>query len=166
MENALVKVVTNMKNMWNTPKIFYGLMNSLLDVLLRVHLAPNREAKYRSYIQKKAEERLKKDSQQSIDDNNRISTFADLPRNARRNIVRGEEYKKKRYEVKIKRKPEESHKWKAKADMCQERIDGYKMAVLVRYLIFVLQYIDNETFLFHRLGKSKRAIQQELRALF
>jgi hypothetical protein len=52
MENALVKVITNMKNMWNTPKIFYCLMNSLLDVLLRVHLAPNRDTKYRSYIQK------------------------------------------------------------------------------------------------------------------
>ncbi|ORE07874.1 hypothetical protein BCV72DRAFT_304248 [Rhizopus microsporus var. microsporus] len=54
MENALGKVTTNMKNMWSTPKIFYGLMNSLLDVLLRVHLTPNREAKYRSYVQKKA----------------------------------------------------------------------------------------------------------------
>ncbi|CAO3660653.1 unnamed protein product [Rhizopus microsporus] len=34
MENSLGKVVTNMKNMWSTPRIFYGLMNSLLDVLL------------------------------------------------------------------------------------------------------------------------------------
>ncbi|CEI97792.1 hypothetical protein RMCBS344292_11917 [Rhizopus microsporus] len=41
MANALVDVTTNMKNMWSTPKIFYGLMNSLLDVLLRIHLAPN-----------------------------------------------------------------------------------------------------------------------------
>ena len=32
-------------------------MNSLLDVLLWVHMAPNQEAKYRSYIQKKAEGR-------------------------------------------------------------------------------------------------------------
>ncbi|ORE09146.1 hypothetical protein BCV72DRAFT_193715, partial [Rhizopus microsporus var. microsporus] len=116
MGNALVDVTTNMKNMWSTPKIFYGLMNSLLDVLLRVHLVPNREAKYRSYIQKKAEERSKKDSQQPVDDNSRTSTFADLPRNARRNIARGEEYKKKKYEAKIKRKPEEAHKWKAKVD--------------------------------------------------
>ncbi|ORE04624.1 hypothetical protein BCV72DRAFT_231266 [Rhizopus microsporus var. microsporus] len=120
MENALGKVTTNIKNKWSTPKIFYGLMNSLLDVLLRVHLAPKREAKYRSCIQKKAEERSKKDSQQSVDDNSRTSTFADLPRNARRNILRGEEYKKK------------THKWKAKIDAYQKRIDGYKMAVLAR----------------------------------
>ncbi|RCH79804.1 hypothetical protein CU097_003517 [Rhizopus azygosporus] len=102
MGNALVDVVTSMKNMWSTPKIFYSLMSSLLDFLLRVHLAPNREAKYRSYIQKKVEERSKKDSQQSVDDNSKKSTFADLPRNARRNIVRGEEYKRKKYEEKTK----------------------------------------------------------------
>ncbi|ORE07187.1 hypothetical protein BCV72DRAFT_190138, partial [Rhizopus microsporus var. microsporus] len=116
MVNALVDVTTNMKNMWSTPKIFYGLMNSLLDVLLRVHLAPNREAKYRSYIQKRTEERSKKDSQQSVDDNSRTSIFANLPRNARKNIVRDEEYKEKKHEAKIKRKSEEAHKWKAKVD--------------------------------------------------
>ncbi|PHZ09986.1 uncharacterized protein RHIMIDRAFT_293945, partial [Rhizopus microsporus ATCC 52813] len=132
MVNALVDVTTNMKNMWSTPKIFYGLMNSLLDVLLRVHLAPNREAKYRSYIQKRTEERLKKDSQQSVDDNSRTSIFANLPRNARKNIVRDEEYKEKKHEAKIKRKSEEAHKWKAKVDTYQKRIDGYKMAVLAR----------------------------------
>ncbi|ORE07353.1 hypothetical protein BCV72DRAFT_109091 [Rhizopus microsporus var. microsporus] len=104
----------------------------LVLVRRKLHLAPNREAKYRSYIQKKAEESSKNDSQQSIDDNSRTSTFADLPRNVRRNIVRGEEYKKKKYEAKIKRKPEEAHKWKAKVDTYQKRIDGYKMAVLAR----------------------------------
>ncbi|CEI91665.1 hypothetical protein RMCBS344292_05948 [Rhizopus microsporus] len=107
-------------------------MSSLLDVLLRVYLAPNRKAKYRSYIQKKVGERSKKGSQLSVDDNSRKSTFADLPRNARRNAVRGKEYKRKKHEEKTKRKPEEAHNWKAKADACQKRIDGYKMAVLAR----------------------------------
>lgn len=46
---------TNLGSMWETRSI----MNKLLNVLLKLHLAPQREAAYNKYISKKKETALK-----------------------------------------------------------------------------------------------------------
>ncbi|KAI8642280.1 hypothetical protein BD408DRAFT_443636 [Parasitella parasitica] len=50
MKMALAKYKTNFLNMWSNNKAFYSLLNHLLLALLRVHLAPLREAKKRDYL--------------------------------------------------------------------------------------------------------------------
>ncbi|KAI9248112.1 hypothetical protein EDC94DRAFT_625148, partial [Helicostylum pulchrum] len=37
----------NFKTMWGKKKLFNSTLNHLIDVLLRVHLAPERKSKYR-----------------------------------------------------------------------------------------------------------------------
>ncbi|KAI8643850.1 hypothetical protein BD408DRAFT_442320 [Parasitella parasitica] len=50
MKMALAKYKTYFLNMWSNNKAFYSLLNHLLLALLRVHLAPLREAKKRDYL--------------------------------------------------------------------------------------------------------------------
>jgi hypothetical protein len=51
MEVALKTYKTNFSNMWKAGTISNKLLNHLLDVLLRVYLAPKREAKRTEYIE-------------------------------------------------------------------------------------------------------------------
>ncbi|KAI8888522.1 hypothetical protein K501DRAFT_329857 [Backusella circina FSU 941] len=60
MKLCLAQYVTNHKNMWSNSKRIYKLLSNLVDVLLKVHLAPSREKSYKEHIKKKIVEREKK----------------------------------------------------------------------------------------------------------
>ena len=50
MSIALTFIITNIKNMWSDNTIFKQLLDHLLNVLLKFHLAENRAAEYSEYI--------------------------------------------------------------------------------------------------------------------
>ena len=50
MSIALTSIITNIKNMWSNNTIFKKLLDHLLNVLLKFHLAENRAAEYSEYI--------------------------------------------------------------------------------------------------------------------
>jgi hypothetical protein len=50
--------MTNFKNMWSNGKRYFLLLNNVLIVLLRIHLAPDRERSRREYIDKKKVEKM------------------------------------------------------------------------------------------------------------
>lgn len=50
MSIALTFIITNIKNMWSDNTIFKKLLDHLLNVLLKLHLAENRAAEYSEYI--------------------------------------------------------------------------------------------------------------------
>ncbi|KAI8095542.1 hypothetical protein BDF21DRAFT_329988, partial [Thamnidium elegans] len=57
MKMALSTYMTNFENMWSDGKRTTKVLNRLIDVLLKIHLAPQRETKYKIYLakEKKAE---------------------------------------------------------------------------------------------------------------
>ncbi|KAI9273174.1 hypothetical protein EDC94DRAFT_185419 [Helicostylum pulchrum] len=79
---------TNLKNMWDKKKLFNSILNHLLDVLLRVHLAPKRERKYREIKEAKKTDAIQKIQQ------NQEKTFS---RNRMRSLVRVEARKLEKY---------------------------------------------------------------------
>jgi hypothetical protein len=54
---ALNLIITNVKNMWSTNKIFFKLLDHLLGVLLKLHLAGNRTKNYKAYVSRKAKKK-------------------------------------------------------------------------------------------------------------
>ncbi|CEP08685.1 hypothetical protein [Parasitella parasitica] len=53
MKIALATYATNFQNMWKNSNKIRKLSNNLITVLLKIHLAPTREARYKEYIEKK-----------------------------------------------------------------------------------------------------------------
>jgi hypothetical protein len=51
---ALAKIATNFANLWSNNKLINSLLNKVIEVLLRIHLAPTRESQYREYLEKRA----------------------------------------------------------------------------------------------------------------
>jgi hypothetical protein len=60
MKIALQTYTTNYQNMWSKANRFRKLLNHLILVLLKIHLAPIKEKKYKDYITIKIDERQKK----------------------------------------------------------------------------------------------------------
>ncbi|ORE01548.1 hypothetical protein BCV72DRAFT_265745 [Rhizopus microsporus var. microsporus] len=50
MSIALISITTDIKNMWSGNTIFKKLLDHLLNVLLKLHLAESRAAEYSEYI--------------------------------------------------------------------------------------------------------------------
>ncbi|KAL0582181.1 hypothetical protein ABG067_008034, partial [Albugo candida] len=50
MDIAVTNFITNFSLMWKDKKIINRLLNKLIEVLLKIHLAPVREKKYRAYV--------------------------------------------------------------------------------------------------------------------
>ena len=56
MKMSLSKYATNFEVMWSDSKRPLKVLNRLLDILLKIHLAPEREQKYKAYVAKKKKE--------------------------------------------------------------------------------------------------------------
>jgi hypothetical protein len=110
MEVALKTYKTNFSNMWKAGTISNKLLNHLLDVLLRVHLAPKREAKRTEYIEEISQKNP-----------NHPSTVGlkPLSRNDIHNIIRAESHNIKKCE----RKAAIDSKWQDKLKACQDKIN-------------------------------------------
>jgi hypothetical protein len=50
MDIAITNFITNLTLMWTDKKFINRLLNKLIEVLLKIHLAPIREKEYRTYI--------------------------------------------------------------------------------------------------------------------
>ncbi|KAI9473397.1 MAG: hypothetical protein EXX96DRAFT_487714, partial [Benjaminiella poitrasii] len=85
MSTALYQYGTNFANMWADKKIFLSLLNSVLEVLLRMHLVPNRYTAYLDFVESKQKEILA----------GKDKTKKALSKDQKRNILRHQEYKKK-----------------------------------------------------------------------
>ncbi|KAI9245718.1 hypothetical protein EDC94DRAFT_590373 [Helicostylum pulchrum] len=56
MKMSLSKYATNFEVMWSDSKRPLKVLNRLLDILLKIHLAPEQEQKHKAYIAKKKKE--------------------------------------------------------------------------------------------------------------
>ncbi|KAI9255367.1 hypothetical protein EDC94DRAFT_650689 [Helicostylum pulchrum] len=56
MKMSLSKYATNFEVMWSDLKRPLKVLNRLLDILLKIHLAPEREQKYKAYVARKKKE--------------------------------------------------------------------------------------------------------------
>lgn len=90
MDIARSVYITKFKIMWDK-KMFNALLNHLLDMLLRVHLASKRVKKYKEMIKAKKENALKKTQQ------NQKETFS---RNITKSLVRAETKNLEKYKLK------------------------------------------------------------------
>ncbi|KAK4511190.1 uncharacterized protein ATC70_012404 [Mucor velutinosus] len=86
---------TNLENMWASNKAFNRSLNKLLEILLRVHLAPKRESHYWELQQTKAKKQPKQ--------------VVKSIRNSFRSAIRSEKYKLQRYQRKAQGKPEDNN---------------------------------------------------------
>jgi hypothetical protein len=90
MKIALQTYTTNYQNMWSKASRFRKLLNHLILVLLKIHLAPIREKKYKDYVKSKIDERQKKQESKeaSVPDTAPVQVFSliNKSKNRRRNI--------------------------------------------------------------------------------
>ena len=71
---ALTSIITNIKNMWSDNTIFKKLLDHLLNVLLKLHLAENRVTEYSEYI-KNVKEKSKSTTVATSSVSNSFSTI-------------------------------------------------------------------------------------------
>lgn len=122
MKLALAGYMINFSNMWSEPKRYIKLLNRLLQVLLKIHLAPMREKKYKEDVAKKIQE--KENMKQTA-----LATsvkLANKSRNSRRRVFKDERKRAEIYEQKANVYPEEHEKWEKKAERSRERLNKYK----------------------------------------
>ena len=74
MSIALTSIITNIKNMWSDNIIFKKLLDHLLNVLLKLHLAENRVTEYSEYI-KNVKEKSKSTTVATSSVSNSFSTI-------------------------------------------------------------------------------------------
>jgi hypothetical protein len=121
MSSAFSTYRTNIQNIWKAGTLCSKLLNHLLNVLLRVHLAPKRETK-RAKLIKDATEKKRPS----------ITGLKPLSRNDIHNMIRAETYKMKKYE----RKSALHSKWERKLKEHQDRITYLKYLKPARVRIF------------------------------
>ncbi len=105
---AINLIITNIKNMWNTNKIFFKLLDHLLGVLLKLHLAGNRTKNYKAYVSRKAK------NKSTVVNNSSISS------DRKSNLIQAE-YKKKRKREEKKTRIDEGQSIKS-----DKRIDYFR----------------------------------------
>ena len=99
-------------------------------MLLRLHLAPAREAKRREYINSQLKK--KKDAMQKKQEKPYVpfldQGFVDLSPNRRRMIIRNEKYRRDKYERKMKASinDDDKEKWSKRYNDSRIRIDKYE----------------------------------------
>lgn len=90
MDIAITNFITNLTLLWTDKKIINRLLNKLIEVLLKIYLAPIREKKYGTYINN-----IKKNNA-STESNNHDKIFTPN-RNFYRMKIRDEQYKIRKY---------------------------------------------------------------------
>ena len=126
-ESILSTYITNLTVMWNDHKIINALLNKLILVLLRLHLAPAREAKRREYINSQLNK--KKDAMQKKQEKPHVpfldQGFVELSSNRRRMII---QYRRDKYERKMKASinNDDKEKWSKRYNDSRIRIDKYE----------------------------------------
>jgi hypothetical protein len=138
-----------------------ALLDKLLYVLLKIYLAPKREKKFWEYVEKK--NKAKESRECSLETKKDLSK---LTRNAKRNILREERYRRDKYIAKSKHDPTNEKKWIEKVQKSSQRLLNYKkdMFVKVRIYIYIIMFIS---FLFINISlntHNNRQINRKLKA--
>jgi hypothetical protein len=118
MKLSLEQYKTNMANMWSNRTQINKLFDKSVEVLLRIHLAPKRERNYIEMLQRKKEELLQKKS----NDSNKMAGYENLTRNQRRNLLRTDLYKRKKYQRKYENKSGNREQWMKKIGNFDKKI--------------------------------------------
>lgn len=116
--------------MWPNPKRPFKILNRLLDLLLKIHLAPGREEKYKSYVALKKKEKDQK-KQPYINGKEAIAvpssiTIINKSCNGKINLFNNERKRRRKYAKKAQGDPANKQKWIDKAIRCTERIETYE----------------------------------------
>ncbi|KAI9244599.1 hypothetical protein EDC94DRAFT_653880 [Helicostylum pulchrum] len=118
MKMFLSKYATNFEVMWSDSKRPLKVLNRLLDILLKIHLAPEREqkngAKETTVYQRKEATTIQ-----------RPIGIIKKSRNGKRNLFNNERRRRRKYVKKAKDDPVNEQKWINKAIRCTERIETY-----------------------------------------
>ncbi|KAG1036324.1 hypothetical protein G6F43_013068 [Rhizopus delemar] len=130
MQKAQSQYATNFQNLCTSPGRFRKILHKLLNDLLRIHLAPERNRKYTKYVKhvketletKKSEEQA---SQLPKTTHSRIQ-LANKSRNFRRNLFKTERSWRDKMLKKYAESGYKENKWKEKADRCDLRIQTYE----------------------------------------
>jgi hypothetical protein len=99
----------NFKNMWANNRIINKTLNKLIEVLLKIHLAPNRAREYQEFIESKLNQELRNNTK--------------TPQNSFHNAIRSEKYKLNSY-LKKSNDDQPENKWNVKAQKSRERINN------------------------------------------
>ncbi|KAI8376924.1 hypothetical protein BD560DRAFT_59325 [Blakeslea trispora] len=134
-ESALTNYITNLSVMWGDNKMINILLDKLLLVLLRIHLAPTREKKHQEYIKsmknasKERKDEAAKESKTKA--GHPTNWFPLLHQSRRRLIVRKERYRLAKYRQKSKSSSSAymKQKWEARAQKSEKRIATYTKAL-------------------------------------
>ncbi|KAG2232519.1 hypothetical protein INT48_005409 [Thamnidium elegans] len=129
MKTTLSKYITNFEVIWSDSKRLLKVLNRLLDLLLKIHLAPEREQKYKAYVAKKKNETEQK-KQLYINEEEATTiqspiSFMNKSRNGKRNLVNNERKRRRKYVKKPKGDPINKQKLVNKVIRCTERIETY-----------------------------------------
>ena len=133
MRLALSQYMTNFKNMWSNSKRQYRLLNHVLIVLLRIHLAPDRERSRREYIDKKKAEKEEKDARLAESNaQHKHPGIANRSYNARRRLFHNERSKLEKYELKAAstNDPWVQQKWVNRALASEIRLETYDKVLI------------------------------------
>ncbi|CAO3646917.1 unnamed protein product [Mucor hiemalis] len=120
---VISQITTNIENMWRGNNIFQKLLDNLLNVLLRLHLAGGREREYRSYLDRKQKHLLASEKQKGPS-----SSEQSITSNRKREIIALEFKKKRKRESKLATIEEEDEKVKLRGQIYrnEERIRYFK----------------------------------------
>lgn len=140
---ALVQFKTNFDNLWKSNDLMYRAVNKVIDVLLKLHLAPKRQKEYQTYVAsiKKSNDEKERKSADEI-------PFSDLSRDHQRLILRAEHRKLKKYEEKAKTETD-SEKWEIRRKKADDRIKAFheeinKVNILVVNLFILIRNLLGE----------------------
>ncbi|KAI8366505.1 hypothetical protein EDC96DRAFT_564979 [Choanephora cucurbitarum] len=134
-ESALTNYITNLSVMWGDNKMINILLDKLLLVLLRIHLAPTRERRHQEFIKsmkdasKERKDKAAKGSKTEAD--HPTNWFPLIHQSIRRLIVRKERYRLAKYRQKSNRSSsaDMKQKWEARAQKSEKRIATYTKAL-------------------------------------
>lgn len=133
---ALATYIKDLSNIWTDKRMMNALLDKLLYVLLKIHLAPKREKKFWEYVEKK--NKAKESRECSLETKKDLSK---LTRNAKRNILREERYRRDKYIAKSKHDPTNEKKWIEKVQKSSQRLLNYKKDMFVKVRIYIYIYI-------------------------
>ncbi|CEG80539.1 hypothetical protein RMATCC62417_14861 [Rhizopus microsporus] len=126
---------TNLHNIWSDKRLFSKLLDHLLDVLLRIHLAPKREKEYREFVKQRIDKA--KEKQEKREDLFLESSNQPFSRNQLRDILRAEYKNIKKYKKNGMKNDEEKAKWEARVKSCEKRIAYFKNEHTRRKLVII-----------------------------
>lgn len=126
MKLALSRYMNNFQNLWSNSKRYYKLLNNVLIVLLRIHLAPEREQAKREYAESKMNAKANKPLQDN--ESPTVASISKRSYNERKKLFKNEKRKCDKYRKKAECSTDirDIQKWNDKVIKCESRLKLYE----------------------------------------